>query len=373
MVFKAPQSSTLRLDRICLFLPSLEGGGAERMILVLANGFSRRGYSVDIVLAQAKGPFLREVSSEVNVIDLKASRTLMALPGLMGYLRRERPAVMLSTLSNANVIALIAGRFSGVSTRLVVREACTLATIEAGKYVAKAMQWTYPWAERVIVISNGVGDYLSTCIGLTAQKMQAIYNPAITASFSEKVMEPIDHPWFQPGEPPVILGVGRLTVQKDFPTLIRAFADVRAKRVVRLVVLGEGKDRVELEALVKSLGVQDDVALPGFVDNPYPYMRAAALFVLSSQWEGFGNVLAEAMACGTPVVSTDCPSGPNEILENGRWGTLVPMDNWIALSGAIVDRMDSNAPVGMVESVMNRFHEDRITEEYLDVLIGNRP
>jgi glycosyltransferase involved in cell wall biosynthesis len=170
-----------------------------------------------------------------------------------------------------------------------------------------------------------------------------------------------------PGAPPVILAVGRLTLQKDFPTLIRAFARLRARRSARLVILGEGELRDELEALVAELGLTADVALPGFVDNPFSWMRGSALFVLSSAWEGFGNVLVEAMACGTPVVSTDCPSGPAEILENGKWGRLAAVGDAEALARAIAEALDDPNPPD-VRARAAFFSVERSVDAYLAIL-----
>lgn len=361
-------------QKIAIFLPSLEAGGAERMSVILANAFARRGYAVDVLLARARGHFCRGLSNEITIHDMRAARTFGALPGLVRYLRRERPAALLATLSNANVVALLAARLSGVRTRVVIREACTLSTIEGEPalktYVARLMRWTYSWADSIVVISDGVGDDLVSFLGVSRNRMKTIYNPAITRDFDARSREPVDHPWLAPGAPPLIVAVGRLTTQKDFPTLVRAFSRVRTRSQARLMIIGEGKDRVALEALVKSLGLQDQVDLLGFVDNPWRYMRAAAVFVMSSRWEGFGNVLVEAMACGVPVVSTDCPSGPREILEGGRWGALVPVGDSRALCAAILTQIESKPPRGMFDYVMKRFHEDAIVDRYLDVLVG---
>jgi glycosyltransferase involved in cell wall biosynthesis len=201
------------------------------------------------------------------------------------------------------------------------------------------------------------------------EKIKVIYNPVITPELFARAEEPLDHPWFRPGEPPVVLGVGRLTQAKDFPTLIRAFALVRKERPARLMILGEGEERPKLEALVRELRLEEDVALPGFVDNPYKYMKRAAVFVLSSRWEGFGIVLVEAMALGTPVVATDCPSGPAEILENGKWGRLVPPGDPEALAKAILDTLEGGVSrVKATTNVQKRFSMIAIVEQYLKVL-----
>jgi glycosyltransferase involved in cell wall biosynthesis len=327
---------------IALYLPTLCGGGAERVMVTLANGFADQGLQVDLVLAKAEGSYLADVSPSVRVVDLGASRVLASLPGLVRYLRRERPAALLSAMGHANVVAVAARWLSRVPTRLVVSEhANFLLSRQYTKIVfahamAPLMRWAYPHADGVVAVSGGVADDLARTIGLLRKRITVVYNPVVTATLLDQVAAHLEHPWFGAGVPPVVLGVGRLTAQKDFLSLIRAFAKVRAQRPCRLVILGEGELRGELEALVTSLGLSADVALPGFADNPFAWMRQASLFVLSSAFEGFGNVLVEAMACGTPVVSTDCPSGPTEILENGRWGRLVPVGDVDALAGAML-------------------------------------
>jgi glycosyltransferase involved in cell wall biosynthesis len=360
--------------RVAIYLPSLRSGGVEKVMVALVRGFCKRGLDVDLVLAKAVGPFLTQVPCEARIIDLNASRVLSSLPSLVSYLRSARPVGLVSAMDHANVVALIAKRLAGVRT-------CTIATVHshltssvAGESSLKARLtpfWIrpfYPWADAVVAVSKGVADDLVRVSKLPLTKVKVIYNPVVTSELFLKAAESVNHPWFQVGAPPVVLAVGRLTAPKDFPTLIRAFAGVRTRRTARLMILGEGEARDTLTSLARSLGVDQDVALPGFVSNPFSYMRASAVFVLSSRWEGFANVLAEAMACGTPVVSTDCPSGPAEILEAGRWGPLVPVGDAHAMTAAILSQLNSGRPPGMVDSVTARFHEDRIVNEYLELL-----
>jgi len=340
----------------------------------LARGFTKQGLQVDLVLAKAEGPYLSQVPKEVRVVDLGARRALCSLPGLVRYLRRERPQAMLSTLNHANIIALWAKKLARVPTRLVVREANTVS-VEAtnadtlkGKLMPHLIRIFYPWADAIVANSRGVAEDLMKLTDLPPDKIKVIYNPVVTPELFVKAEEPLDHPWFRPGEPPVILGVGRLTKQKDFPTLIRAFALVRKERPARLMILGEGEERPNLEALVRELGLEEDVALPGFVENPYKYMKRAAVFVLSSRWEGFGNVLVEAMALGTPVVATDCPSGPAEILEGGKWGQLVPVGNETSLARAIILALSKPVNAGELRSRAQLFSVDGVVQLYLDLL-----
>jgi glycosyltransferase involved in cell wall biosynthesis len=307
----------------------------------LARGFAERGLKVDLVLAKAEGPYISQVPQEVRVVDLGARRVLYSLPGLVRYLRQERPRAMLSAMSHANIVAIWAKSLSKVETRLVVTEHTTLSrstenvTSVRARFMPILIKRFYPRADAVVAVSRGVADDLVARTGLPAGKVKVIYNPVIVPELFAKAEEPLDHPWFQPGEPPVILGVGRLTPVKDFSTLIRAFALVREKGPARLMILGEGEERPKLEALVRELGLQGEVALPGFVNNPYKYMKRAAVFVLSSRWEGLPTVLIEALALGTLVVSTNCPSGPAEILQ-GHKEFLVPVGDANALARAIL-------------------------------------
>ena len=207
-----------------------------------------------------------------------------------------------------------------------------------------------------------------------------MYNPTVTPEILEKAREPVDHPWFAPGEPPVILGVGRYHPNKDFPTLIRAFAKVRAGRPARLVILGDaapGKKRdkylADIQALVAELGIGDDIDFPGFTINPYRYMSRAALFVLSSLREGFPNVLVEAMACGCPVVATDCPHGPPEILDNGTYGRIVPMRAVDAMAEAIARTLDVPISAERLKARASEFTAERAVERYERILLDGTP
>ncbi|HEY8363833.1 MAG TPA: glycosyltransferase, partial [Tissierellaceae bacterium] len=265
-------------------------------------------------------------------------------------------------------------------TRLVVREANTISVSSKNSLNFKArilpilMKFLYPLADAVIAVSEGVAKDLTQIIGLPAEKVKVIYNPVITPEIFKKAEEPIKHPWFAPGELPVILGVGRLTKQKDFITLIRAFDIVRKEYPSRLVILGEGEERPELEALVQELDLEQYVNMPGFVENPFSYMKKAAVFVLSSRWEGLPNVLIQALALGIPVVSTACPSGPTEILEKGKLGRLVPVGNEVIMAKAILEELKKQNKSGLNECVQNnifkRFHINKITESYLTLIQG---
>lgn len=359
--------------KVTVFLPSLSGGGAERSMLNLAHGLADYGCKVDLVLAQATGPYMSDIHASVRLVNLNASRVLTSLPALVSYLRAEQPKAMVSALNYANIVAIWARRLSGVPCRVLVNEQNTISrsarssTRRRQRMVPYLAKHFYPWADYVIGNSQGVADDLSEVTGLPRSQIQMLYNPVITPDVRAKAHAPLKHPWFEPGQPPVVLAVGRLTKQKDFPSLIRAFAQVRRTRPARLIILGEGTDRPALEALIDELGLASDIALPGFVDNPYAYMSRAALYVLSSRWEGLPTVLIEALYCGPPVVATDCPSGPKEILDHGRYGALVPVGDVAALSEAIAAGLAGATPRSSEES-WHPYSLEAVVEQYLDLM-----
>ena len=363
--------------RIAIFMPSLFGAGGQRSMVNLAHGMAECGYAVDMVLAQAEGAFLEEVRPPVRIVDLKSSRVLTSLPALVRYLRREQPEAMLSVFGYVNIVALWAWRLAGVRTRLFVNEQNTVS-LEAGnasslrgRLTPWLMKHFYPWAAGIIVVSNGVRDDMARLLKIPSDHITVIYNPSVVrAEVCEKANAPLDHPWFQPDQPPVLVAVGRLQIQKDYPTLIQAFARVRQTRPVRLMILGEGKERPKLEALIQELGLEDDVSLPGFVMNPYAYMARASLFVLSSRWEGLPTVLIEALCCGTPAVSMDCPSGPYEILRGGQYGKLVPVGEAEALALAIRTTLDSKTTCPPPET-WQPYELRTVTQQYINLLLGS--
>jgi len=365
---------SLRQFHIALFLPNLGGGGAERVFTNLANAFVEKGMSVDFVLGKAEGPNLSQIDRRINLVDLGTNSVYGWIRPMKRYLKERHPELILSGLHHANLTALYANMLmlSGTKTRIIVSVHGTLSHDigKSRKKLAKAIPLLvrifYPKADKIICVSNGVAQELINKYHLPKSKIQVIYNPVVTEDMFKKAEEPLSHPWFQPEQPPVILGVGRLTAAKDFETLIKAFALVRKKTEARLMILGEGSERAKLEQLVKQLGLQNDVCMPGFVDNPYKYMKHSSVFVLSSRWEGLPTVLIEAIALGLPVVSTDCPSGPAEILEGGKWGRLVPVRNHEALANAILEALNDERGKGAERA--KEFSLDRIVDQYVALI-----
>jgi glycosyltransferase involved in cell wall biosynthesis len=362
--------------KVALYTPNLHGGGAQRVIVNLANAFSDLTIETDLVVANYSGPYRRNIGTNVNVKKLNSTRAFTSLPGLIEYLRRVEPSVLVSTLMYANVLAAAAHFLSGSKSKLVLRETNSIS----GSYtqditfkdrlVFSAAYGAYRCADRVIALVESLSSEIQQVFGLSENKVQTIHNPVDLNRISKLQNEPVRD---LKTEKQVLLGVGRLSRQKDFSTLLRAFARIHQRNTgMHLVILGEGEERPNLEALAKDLGINENVSLPGFVDNPFAYMSAADLFVLSSRSEGCPNVLIEAMACGTPVVSTDCPTGPDEILEGGKWGPLVPVGDDEALANAIMSTLED--PPVRSDQLVDRardFASEKIAQQYLDVVFSD--
>lgn len=360
------------MRRISFFLPALYGGGAERVTVNLLKGMVQQGVACDLVLASAEGPYLNQVPAQVRVVDLAAGRVIKAILPLSKYLQQEQPQALVSHLNHANVVAILAKELVKTQTRLVVVEHNTLSVdrgkVWRGKLIPPLMKLLYPRADRVICVSQGVAQDLQTYLQMAPEKISVIYNPVVDDVLLAKASEPLEHPWFDRDAPPVFLGVGRLSAQKDFLTLIQAFALLRKKQFARLMILGEGENRSELETAIATLGIHEDVALPGFVVNPYAYMSRASAFVLSSRWEGLPTVLIEALACGCRVVATDCPSGAKEILAAGVYGTLVSVGDVVEMSQAMQQMLDNPTNRDQLIQRAMDFTIDRVVPEYLTLL-----
>ncbi|NKE36522.1 glycosyltransferase [Natronococcus sp. JC468] len=360
---------------ISMYVPSLRGGGAERVIVRLANQFAEQGYSVELVLGREEGAYLDHVSEAVTVVDLDTRRYLAAVPKLVDYLRTRRPTVLLSTIDTANVAAIVATKLSRVETRVVIRISNMMSVKEEmldqpkHRLVHLTAKRTYKHADHVIGVSAEVTDDVVTNFGVPQRRASTVYNPVVNEDLRSQSSERVDHPWFHSDrERPIVLGVGELADQKDFATLIEALAATDYDPEPRLVILGEGQNREPLERLAREHDIAHRVDLPGFVDNPYSYMADSDVFALSSKWEGCPNVLIEAMACGTPLVATDCRSGPREILAAGEYGELVPVGDVEKLSQAISSTLAADHDTDTLAQRAERFSVSAIADEYLHVL-----
>lgn len=359
--------------KIALFLPSLMGGGAEKVFVTLANSLVNHDYSVDFVLSSAIGDHLSALDSRVSIFDLKQRRTLISFWGLAKYLHDQKPNILLSGLSNANTAALLATCLAHSSCKVIITQHANWSQVLLNnpprmEFVLFFLsKYLYPQATKIIAVSRDIGIELAQMRNIKPLQIETIYNPVVTHQMIDLSKQKPNHRWFLEKKEPILIGVGRLVEQKDFETLIRAFHKVQQKIACKLLILGEGSERLKLESLVKQLGLSERVEMPGFAQNPYAFISNADLFVLSSLFEGLPTVLIEAMACGTPVVATNCISGPNEILDNGKYGTLVPIRDVDMLANAIIDSLLHPRSKETPRERAQLFSVENATEAYIRV------
>jgi glycosyltransferase involved in cell wall biosynthesis len=363
--------------KIVLFIADFGPGGAERVFANLAGLLAERGCDVTLLVGVlGEATYLKNLSPRVRVRELGARHMKFALPAMIRFLRRERPAAVISALEHSNLLAVLAARTAGTGTPVVATihqtfsEALAATTGLWKRLVTRVHLRFMRFADEIVAVSYGAADDFSKLARIPRERIKVIYNPVFGPAVYQAAAEPLDHPWLQPGQPPVVLGMGRLTAQKDFPNLLRAFALARKQRDARLMILGEGDERRALEQLARSLGIENDLAMPGVVANPYVLLRHAALFVLSSAWEALPTVLVEALVCGCPVVSTDCLTGPREILQDGRLGRLVPVRNETALAEAILAGLRGECPNRVAASDLAPFSFEVAADAYFRLVSG---
>ena len=354
---------------VALAIPHLGGGGAERSTLAIARGLLARGHSVDLLLMHDRVDYVDEIPNQARRFLLKNNshprfqdlirlcrhfglrilphlrpRHITQARAIAEYIDEHRPDCLVPSLASPKIASLLAIPLAGFRPAIVpIIRNNILNRRERYRILYRSL---FGHADRIVAISHGVAESLTPALCIPQDRITQIYNPVVTARLHTLALEQPPHPWFDDAGPPIILAAGRLVPAKDYPTLLRAFKIVSRHRSVRLLVLGEGIQRHELEQLIANMGMQSSVALPGWTANPYAYMSRAAAFVLSSKYEGLGNVLIEALACGCPCVATDCPYGPREILDHGRYGRLVPVGDYTTLASAIESLLD--APINPV-------------------------
>lgn len=329
---------------VAFFLPFLGGGGAERAVLEIVRQLIRRGIAVDLIVTRSGGEFWNSVPSEVRLVNLKSWKTLTCLPKLVRYLKHRRPVVLISTLAIGNIVSLFTKKYFIRNLKLIVRHENTFSMqykYSRLRIRLRILKWLFPVADSIATVSKDSAEDLKNSVPRSVNLVTYVPNPVVNSALFEKARSPLKHPWLKDSkEVPIIMACGRLVPQKDYSILLKAFAEFRQSRIARLMILGDGPEKLQLINLAQDLGIQEDVEFSGFQSNPFSYISRAQVFVLSPHTEGLPTVLIEALACGTPVVSTNCPSGPREILENGRWGTLVPVGDWKALARAIEEALD---------------------------------
>ena len=368
------------MKKISIVLPSLVGGGAERLAIYLAKDWLQYGFNVEIVLLEKKGELLPLIGPEIRVINLKAKRIRNSIKSLSRYLTSSKPDIIwvgMWPLTSSSIISWLFAKRQGKIflidhnhfSQSVVNE------LNISPIILKiCIKLTYPLANGIMAVSNGVKNDISKLGGLNKSKIRVIYNPAATGipskmKISEKSREDLWGHSFKKH----ILSVGSLTPQKNYHLLIKAFSKISKKFNAKLVILGEGKLRKSLEDLIVSLGIEDSVNLAGFTKDPYPWYLTADVYVLSSDWEGLPTVLIEALECGLPIVSTDCPSGPKEILEEGRFGKLVPTNDMNRLIHAIELSLTEEHDKDLLKLRASDFSIKNISKQYLEYfgLIGD--
>lgn len=367
------KSSNTPARSIAMLLPNLDVGGAERVSVNLANGFLERGYQVDMVLISATGELLGDLRPEIRVVDLKAKRLRRAFPALVRYLYQNKPATMLACMWPLTVMALWAKIFTGVSTKVIVAEHTTwsrsdlLSRKSVERLIRITMRGTFPRAAHIVTVSQGAADDLAQFANLDRSQIKVIYNPVV-GNYLAGASTPLAPADWWIGSHKRVLAVGTLKSIKDYATLLDAFASLCRHVDARLLILGEGVCRAALESQVERLGLVGKVFMPGFVKETLPYYQQADLHVLSSTGEGLPTVIIEALAAGTPVVSTDCPSGPREILCDGQFGQLVRVGDAQGLSAAMAYSLKNPPDCDMLRARAQDFSISKAVDQYLDLL-----
>ncbi|HFD86596.1 MAG TPA: glycosyltransferase, partial [Gammaproteobacteria bacterium] len=331
--------------------------------------------TVELLLIKARGKHLSRIPDAVKVTRLRANSSLTATREVADYLKEKKPDVLLTAKDRAGRLALRARKLAGTDTPVFLQIHTTVSTSLKNRHPVirwwryRRIRQSYFMANKVFTVSNGVAKDLQNITGLEPDKFATVRNPLITDELFDLASQPIDHPWLSGNRTiPTILAAGRFTQQKDFATLVRAFAILQTLRPSRLIIIGDGPLMNEVKQLIGELGIEKLVSLPGFQDNPFSWMKNADLLVLSSKWEGLGNVIVESLAVGTPVVSTDCPSGPAEILQEGKLGLLVPTENPEALADAMASTLKSRTRAPEFLEELSEYTAENSAKKYLELM-----
>ncbi|GAA1334982.1 glycosyltransferase [Streptomyces sanglieri] len=363
---------------IGLFLPTFTPGGIERCMINLAKGFISRGVKVDLIVADKRGSFEEKVPNKATIINLNAGRIIKSVIPLIKYLQQREPSILLSGHTHANIVAVWSVKVANTNTGVAIGIHNSFSNNYRGEIkvkdsiIRKLVPLTYRRSDHIIAVSKGVARDISSEANIKRENIDVIYNPVIGEDIKYLDDKSITEPWLVNSAIQVILGVGRLTQQKDFETLIKSFYEVqKVNKNARLIIIGSGPKKDDLEDLIDRLGIQSKVKIIEYVEDIYSVMKESDIFVLSSRWEGFGIVLVEAMAVGTPVVATNCPTGPNEILKDGEYGELVPVGDPLSMANAInemLNRRDEEKRTLDIQKRAMDFSIPSVVDEYMDVL-----
>ena len=362
------------MARIGIVIYSLAGAGAERVSVNLAREFSALGHHVDFLLAEGGGEFTDEAGQVAELQVSSGGGASGWRKVIRQYITEKSPDVLLAMMEGAGVLAIQAASGTAVPVYVVShihfsRHCRQSPRIKERWLMPLAARWYLPKAAGVIGVSQGVSNDILRSARLKSDRVHTIYNPILSEAFYRKAAEPVYHPWFSRERNWLnVITVGRLTPQKDHATLLKAIALANKQRPVRLVIFGQGELLGELQDQAKALGIQDIVEFAGYDANPYKFISGADLFVLSSRWEGFGNVLVEALACGARVVSTNCPSGPREVLDGGTFGDLVAVGDSEAIADSITEETNHEFDNEALTSHLEKYYVQSVAEQYLQIM-----
>lgn len=361
--------------RLAIFVATSGHSGVDRVVRNLAPAIAARGIAVDVLRVRGHGPRLNAIEDQrLRIVEFDASHAYTAIGPLIRYLRRQRPDALLTDKDRVNRIAIIAHRLARSTARLVVRTGTTVSVNLAGRKPMDrrinlwSMRYLYRLADAIVLPSKGAGDDFAATVGTARKRVTVCPSPIATPALYARAKETLEPGIVPPGHGPLIVGIGELSDRKDYSTALRAFARLDPSRAARLAILGEGRRRDELEALAHELGVAERVSLPGFVGNPYPALARADVFVHAAKLEGSPVAVMEAVALGRPVVSTDCPSGPHEILDGGRIGRLVPIGDHEAMGDALAAMLDNPPDEDTIRAGAAPFTLEASIDAYLRTL-----
>lgn len=364
---------------IAIFVNSLGGGGAEKIAVMQANGILAKGYPVDLIVERNVGSYRAMLSPEVNIIDLASTSPFTILSKLCSYFRATPPRAIICHLEKTSLLAIVAGLFTGYRKIIPVLEVNLDSYVKIDhqlrrNFLCFLLSIFYRLAPKMIAVSHGCKASLAPLVGSRkARDIVTVYNGFELEKLRTESHETITHPLLAQKNKPLFIAAGRFAAQKNFELLIRAFAEVRRTHDAGLIILGEGHLHDKLQNLINTLGLNKDVHLPGFQPNPLAWFSKCDAYIMSSDAEGLANVLIEAMISGTNLISTDCPSGPEEILNKGQYGVLVPVGDAPALAKAMQNLLDKTNPIQAtqteIQSYIDRtFSFDIMIDGYLAVV-----
>lgn len=363
-----------RNSLLSFFIPDLTVGGAEQVTINIVNGLSARGYNVELVLSRSEGKLRSQLERHVSVVELPPSHrsgfgVVANLPWLVSYLHQKKPVALFPHLCHVNVVCLAVNRAFDTDTMVIPTHHSALTRTRVQSPKDRVVYWLvprlYPTADRIIAVSEGVADSIVEQTSVKRDDISVLYNPIDVESVRIQSRKHVDHEWITDENIDVILFVGRISEEKDLKTWLRAFKDVhRRNPATRALIVGQGPQRADIEAFVNELGLGGVVSMLGYFENPYRYMSRADVFLLSSKFEGLPTTLIEALACGCPIVATDCESGPREILADGEYGPLVPVGNAAELADAVIETLDDPISADELRARADDFAPDSIFDDY---------